>query len=186
MRIASQPIGQTVDTSTVVSYQLFPSRRRPGLIRLRGRARGRRGLPSLRIRGGPLRHRFDLPTVSGTTEQVQPERLIVACHPGNALSEPWQLAVPDRVLPHNFPNAVRSERVPSPPILLCSRGAKEAGAVVPLRETKSMLRSSFLRPPAGAHRRSHSSFAPLARRHGSRCRRPSSRNEKHVDFPSFA
>jgi hypothetical protein len=50
--------------------------------------------------------------VSGTTEQVQPERLIVACHPGNALNEPWHLAVRDRVLPHTFPNAVRSERVP--------------------------------------------------------------------------
>src|SRR4029453_7711252 len=34
--------------------------------------------------------------------QVQPGRLIVACHPGNALNEPWQLAVRDRVLPHNL------------------------------------------------------------------------------------
>jgi hypothetical protein len=38
--------------------------------------------------------------VSGTRKQVQPERIIVACHPGNALSEPWHLAVHDRVLAH--------------------------------------------------------------------------------------
>jgi hypothetical protein len=37
----------------------------------------------------------------GVTTQVQPERLIVACHPGNGLNEPWQLAVRNRVLTHN-------------------------------------------------------------------------------------
>jgi hypothetical protein len=39
--------------------------------------------------------------VSCATKQVQPECHIVACHPGNALNEPWQLAVRARVVPHN-------------------------------------------------------------------------------------
>src|SRR4249920_2516088 len=39
MRIAGQPIGQPVNPSTVVPYQLFPSRRDPRLLRVRLRAR---------------------------------------------------------------------------------------------------------------------------------------------------
>ena len=103
VRIPCQPICQPIDPSAVVAYQLFPSRGRPDSSGSGCDARGCRRLPSLRIRGGPLRHRFDLPTTSGDARQVQPERLIVARHPGNALNEPWQLPVRDRVLPHNCP-----------------------------------------------------------------------------------
>jgi hypothetical protein len=151
----------------VLPYQLFPRRRRPRLLRARPRARRRRRLPSLRIRGGPLRHRFDLPRASGATKQIQPERLILACHPGNALKEPWHLAVHDRVLAHNLPNVAGCGRVPNR--FLSARAAPlEAGAVVTLCATlvldcslrsRGALRSSLLRSPAGAYRRSQRIFS---------------------------
>jgi hypothetical protein len=152
MWIAREPICQAINPSAVVAYQLFPRRRRPrSFAGFRLGSCRRRRLPSPRIRGGPLCHWLDLPPASVVTEQVQPERLIVACHPGNALSEPWQLAVRDGVLPHNCQTARGMDTFqPAQSVETASPACKPAAARAERKPSTSAAVASIngnLKPP---------------------------------------
>ena len=90
VRIPRQPIRQPIDPSAVIAYQLFPRRRRPLRQVQACDVAGAGGCQASGSGAGHCAIEFDLPTTSVHAGQVQPERLIVACHPGNALNEPWQ------------------------------------------------------------------------------------------------